>query len=318
MVRDRDYVVRDEEVVIVDENTGRLAEGRRWREGVHQSIEAKEGVAISLPTGEAARVTMQSFLLKYGKLTGMTGTTADAGSEFRGIYRLGVSSIPTNRPPRRDELPTKIFATADERWSAIIDETTAMHAIGRPVLIGTRSIALSEHVAALLCAAELEPRVLNAHQDATEAETISRAGERGAITVATNMAGRGADIRLGEGVEELGGLHVILSEMHFSARIDRQLIGRCGRQGDPGSFRFFLSLDDELLVHGLAPKQLAKWKRRAAKLSSLDHLLLRFRAAQASIQRTHYQQRRELMFAEQERLERHRALGEDPYLDAAF
>ena len=316
--RDRDYIVRDGEVVIVDENTGRLAEGRRWREGVHQSIEAKEGVEISLPTGEAARVTMQSFLLRYDRLAGMTGTTAGAAAEFRGIYHLGVASIPTNRPPQRIELPTRIFATADERWQAIVEETHEMHRLGRPVLIGTRSIELSERLAAMLRESGLEPAVLNANQDAGEAETISRAGEGSAITVATNMAGRGADVRLGPGVEERGGLHVIISEMHFSARIDRQLIGRCGRQGDPGSYRFFLSLDDELLAHGMTSQRLDKLRKRAAKLDSLDHLVPHFRSAQAAISRAHYQQRRELMFAEEERLERHRALGEDPYLDAAF
>ncbi len=206
---DRQYVVRDGEIVIVDENTGRLAEGRKWRDGIHQAIEAKEGIEVSVPTGQAARITVQDLFLRYRHLAGMTGTAASASTEFRRIYKIRVMAVPTNRPVQRKRLPDLIFGTADEKWRAIVDDVVAMHRLGRPVLIGTRSIDKSQLLSTMLKAAGIEHRVLNAHQVAEEAQIVAEAGQRGKVTVATNMAGRGTDIKLDPSVRELGGLHVI-------------------------------------------------------------------------------------------------------------
>ncbi len=244
--RDRQFVIRDGEVVIVDEFTGRLAEGRKWREGVHQAVEAKEGVEVTVATGQAARVTIQDFFLRYENLAGMTGTAMDSARELRKIYRCHVLPIPTNRPAIRQKLRTQVFGTAEQKWAAVVEEICQLHAKGRPVLVGTRSIDKSEHLSKLLAAQGIEHAVLNAHRLAAEADIVAQAGQAGRVTVSTNMAGRGTDIKLGDGIAELGGLQVICTEMHDAARIDRQLAGRCGRQGDPGTWRQYLALDDEL------------------------------------------------------------------------
>lgn len=317
-LRDRHYLVRKGEVVIVDEFTGRLAEGRRWRDGIHQAIEAREGVEISLKTGNAARITIQDYMLRYERLAGMTGTAANSANELTHIYRTPVAVIPTHRPPQRQRLPELVFGTSDAKWDAIVAEVAEQHSTGRPVLIGTRSIDKSERLSKLLTAAKLEHRVLNARHAAQEAVIIASAGERGRITVATNMAGRGTDIRLGEGVRELGGLHVIVSELHESARIDRQLIGRCGRQGDPGSYRLFLALDDDILAAGLGTttaKQLqAIGLRRTPRLARYVKL---FERAQSRIEREHFRGRQRLLEFENERRTRQTQLGQDPFLEAA-
>jgi preprotein translocase subunit SecA len=315
-IRDRQFVIRDGEVVIVDEFTGRMSEGRKWRDGIHQAVEAKEGVEVTVATGQAARITVQDFFLRYEKLAGMTGTAAASARELRKIYRCHVVQIPTNRPVIRKRLPDLIFGTEQQRWDAVVDEICRLHAEGRPVLIGTRSIDKSERLSQMLEARGIKHQVLNANHIEEEADIVARAGLPGKVTVSTNMAGRGTDIKLGEGVMEMGGLHVICTEMHDSARIDRQLYGRCGRQGDPGTYRQFLSLDDELLFSGLGPK-------RAKKLIALGtngngtfdgHGRL-FRRAQRKVERRHFRDRRALMHFEKERKKMQRQMGQDPYLD---
>jgi len=328
---DRQYVIRDGEVVIVDEFTGRLAEGRKWREGIHQAVEAMAGVDVTVATGQAARITVQDFFLRYERLAGMTGTAMPSARELRKIYRCHVVPIPTNRPAIRQRLPERIFGTTEEKWAAVVEEICELHAQGRPLLIGTRSIDKSEILSKLLDAQGIEHSVLNANHIAAEADIVARAGIRGKVTVSTNMAGRGTDIRLGEGVTDLGGLHVICTEMHDSGRIDRQLIGRCGRQGDPGTFRQYLALDDELLLTGLGPNKSRKFKEmgegagnsgagnsgagNSGAGSSFDGLVGKFRKAQKKVERRHFRQRRQLMYFEKERKKMQRQMGQDPYLD---
>jgi preprotein translocase subunit SecA len=318
--RDRQYVVRDGEVVIVDEFTGRLAEGRRWRDGIHQAIEAKESLKVSPPTSQAARVTVQEFFHRYPHIAGMTGTVASGGPELKRIYGLGWASIATNRPPRRRQLPTAVFGCAAAKWAAVVKEIATVHEIGRPVLVGTRSIDKSDTISCMLTDAGIEHQVLNARHVAAEAEIVAAAGRQGKVTIATNMAGRGTDIKLGPNVEDLGGLHVICTEMHDSARIDRQLIGRCGRQGDPGTYRQYLALDDDILREGLGADEAGRLAKQAEAASSgdkrFDHLAAIFAKAQANVERQHYRQRRMLMHQEKERKEMHVRMGLDPYLDA--
>ncbi len=314
--RDRQYVVRDREIVIVDEFTGRLGEGRKWRDGIHQAIEAKEQVEVTVDTGQAARITVQDFFLRYARLAGMTGTARSSARELRTIYKCRVVPIPTRRPVIRKPLHELVLGTAEAKWTAVVDEAAAMHQSGRPVLIGTRSIDKSVHLSRLLEAKGIEHQVLNAHKIAEEAEIVAGAGERGKVTVSTNMAGRGTDIILGDGVAELGGLHVICTEMHDSARIDRQLRGRCGRQGDPGTYRQFLALDDELLETGLGSKAACKLRTVGRQSDGpLDGYARLFRRAQRRIERRHFRARRRLMYLEQQRKEMHRQMGQDPYLD---
>ncbi|MBI2825165.1 MAG: preprotein translocase subunit SecA [Planctomycetia bacterium] len=314
---DRHYVVRDGEIVIVDEFTGRLAEGRKWRAGIHQAVEAKEKVEVTVATGQAARVTVQDFFLRYPRLAGMTGTATSSAGELRRIYKLRVVPIPTNRPAIRQRLPERVFGNDEAKWQAIVEEVLEHHASGRPLLIGTRSIDKSEILSRMLTAAKIEHRVLNANKIAEEADIVARAGERGKVTVSTNMAGRGTDIKLGEGIAELGGLHVICTEMHDSARIDRQLIGRCGRQGDPGTWRQYLALDDDILLAGLGPKRAKRLKEQGKEQTDgFDHLGRLFRRAQGRIERKHFRDRRVLMYYEKERKKTHEQMGQDPYLDA--
>ncbi len=315
--RDRQYVIRDNEVVIVDEFTGRLAEGRRWRDGIHQAIEAKERLNISPPTAQAARVTVQEFFARFPHVAGMTGTIASSGSELKKIYKLNTTEIPTNRPPRREQLPTAVFGHADAKWAAVVQEISATHGLGRPVLVGTRSIDKSEHLSQMLTDAGIAHQVLNARHVEAEAEIVAVAGHRGKVTIATNMAGRGTDVKLGPSVEELGGLHVICTELHDSARIDRQLIGRCGRQGDPGSYRQFLALDDEILRLGLGEETAATYARRGRDDDArYDQLAPLFAKAQAIVERQHYRQRTMMMHYQQQRKESQVRMGLDPYLDA--
>ncbi len=316
MFLDRHYVVRDDEIVIVDEFTGRLAEGRKWRAGIHQAIEAQEGVEITFATNQAARITIQDLFLRYERLAGMTGTASTSRGELKKIYEVNVSSIPTNRPPIRRQLPTLVFGTDDEKWDAVVEDAFEQHQHHRPVLIGTRSIDKSEHLAKLLAARGLQPVVLNARHVAQEAEIVAAAGEQGKVTVATNMAGRGTDIKLGEGVDELGGLHVICTELHEAKRVDRQLIGRCGRQGDPGTYRQFLALDDEILLLGYGPKKAARLEAQGAKSKgALRGMEAMFHKAQRRVERRHFRDRKILLYHEKERQKVQRQMGQDPYLD---
>ena len=244
---DVEYVVQDNKVLIVDQHTGRLMPGRRWSDGLHQAVEAKEGVAIERETQTLATITIQNYFRLYAKLAGMTGTAETEAAEFFDIYKLGVLTIPTHRPNIRKDGHDSVYKTRREKFNAVAGEIKAMHALGRPILVGTVSVETSEMLSRMLKKEGLIHSVLNAKYHQQEAEIISRAGHRGAITIATNMAGRGTDIKLGPGVAEVGGLHVLGTERHESRRIDRQLRGRCSRQGDPGSSHFFISLEDDLM-----------------------------------------------------------------------
>ena len=258
--RDKQYLVRDGKVQIIDEYTGRVMADRSWERGLHQMIEAKEGCAITGNQETLARISYQRFFRRYLRVAGMTGTVREVARELWAVYRLPVVTIPTNRPVLRRGLPEQVYLTADEKWAAIVATVRRLHAEGRPILVGTRSVAASEHLSGLLAVDGLAHRVLNARQDQEEAEVIAKAGERGRITVATNMAGRGTDIRLAPDVAAIGGLHVLATERHDSRRIDRQLFGRCGRQGDPGSYQVIVSLEDEIFNQMF--KGDALWLRR--------------------------------------------------------
>src|ERR1022692_2062207 len=245
--KDVQYVVQDNKVIIVDENTGRLMTGRRWSDGLHQAVEAKESVEIERETQTLATITIQNYFRLYHKLAGMTGTAETEASEFFDIYKLGVLVIPTNRPVARKDANDRIYKTRREKYNAVINEIKEIHSKGRPILVGTISVEVSEHLSRMLKREGIIHSVLNAKYHQQEAEIVSRAGQRGSVTIATNMAGRGTDIKLGPGVPEAGGLHVIGTERHEARRIDRQLRGRCARQGDPGSSHFFISLEDDLM-----------------------------------------------------------------------
>ena len=245
--KDVDYVVSDGQVIIVDQFTGRLMQGRQYSDGLHQAIEAKEGVTINVETKTMATITFQNLFRMYNKLSGMTGTAKTEEEEFRNIYNMYVICIPTNKPVIREDLADLVYATEKGKYKAIINTVKEIHSKGQPILIGTISVESNEHLSGLLKKAGLHHEVLNAKNHEREAEIIAKAGEKGAITLATNMAGRGTDIKLGEGVKELGGLCVIGTERHESRRIDNQLRGRAGRQGDPGMSQFFVSFEDDLM-----------------------------------------------------------------------
>jgi len=315
--RDRDYVIVDNKVVIVDEGTGRVMDGRKWQDGLHQAIEAKEMVPITAATGEAARITVQSFFRQYTHLAGMTGTALQAASELRRTYRLKVTRIPTNRPCIRYGMPPRFFTTQDAKRNAIVDTIQELRAAGRSILVGTPSVEASEALGLLLKDRLIPHLILNARYHEQEAEIVADAGHAGHVTIATNMAGRGTDILLEDEVRRGGGLHVIATEMHSSKRIDRQLVGRSARQGDPGSFQFFLSLEDELL-RCREPKEVAR-KRRVAlpdRYGELGRTWLRyFRRVQNFLERMHQRQRKHLLKQERHRLEQYENMGLDPYLE---
>lgn len=247
MKRDKDYMVKGDEIAIVDEFTGRLMEGRRYSDGLHQAIEAKEGVKVQRESKTLATITFQNYFRMYTKLAGMTGTALTEETEFREIYGLDVVVIPTHRPIQREDHPDLVFKTAKGKYDAIVEEIIETHKTGQPVLVGTTSIEKSEYLSSLLKKKGIPHKVLNARYHEQEAEIVSHAGELGNITIATNMAGRGTDIKLGEGVLEVGGLKIIGTERHESRRIDNQLRGRSGRQGDKGHSRFYISLEDDLM-----------------------------------------------------------------------
>jgi preprotein translocase subunit SecA len=247
MKRDVDYVVQDGEVIIVDEFTGRLMAGRRYSDGLHQAIEAKENLQVQNESMTLATITFQNYFRMYRKLAGMTGTAKTEEEEFKKIYGLDVVVVPTNKPMIRVDMPDVVYKTGNAKYKAVVEEIVRRHQKGQPVLVGTVSIENSERLSEMLKRRGIPHKVLNAKYHAEEAEIIARAGQRGAVTIATNMAGRGTDIILGEGVAELGGLHIIGTERHEARRIDNQLRGRAGRQGDPGSSQFYLALDDDLM-----------------------------------------------------------------------
>ena len=315
--RDHHYMINHEnKIVIIDEGTGRPMPDRHWRDGLHQAVEAKEGVPITMQSEHAAQITYQNFYRLYKKLAGMSGTLMPNFRELRRVYQRWVTKIPTNRPVCRQQLPDLVFPTEDAKFSAIVEQVRELVAVGRPVLIGTRSVEKSERLSSLLSQAGIEHQVLNARQDQREAEIIAQAGQARRVTVATNMAGRGTDIKLGPGVAELGGLHVIGTERHEAERIDRQLAGRAGRQGDPGSAQFFLSLEDQLL-EGLGPVRQAKLAEIGRRGGSRPWNRFRrlFRIAQRRLERKHYRQRLDLMNYDRQRQEMLQDLGADPYVD---
>ena len=359
--RDQHYMIEGDKVVIIDEFTGRRMPDRHWREGLHQAVEAKEQVPITKAADHAAQITFQSYFRRYTKLSGMTGTARQNYWEIRRVYKIWVVPVPTNRPDIRKVLPDRVFPTQDAKFDAIVEEVRKLHEVGRPVLIGTRSVAQSEKLSQKLDAASIIHQTLNAKPDKVEreAEIVAQAGRLGAVTIATNMAGRGTDILLGGNPEpiawnrlkdkyahrqnvppdewrrmveeieaevgtkaerkrvvELGGLHVLGTERHEASRIDRQLVGRAARQGDPGSCQFYLSLDDELL-EGLGPERqaaLIEKGKRGGNVNWNSYQPL-FMKAQRRTERRHYRQRVDLMIYERQRQEILKDLGADPYVD---
>lgn len=312
--RDQHYVIRDRQVQIVDEFTGRIAEGRRWRNGVHQAVEAREDLPISPQRHHCARITVQELFGLYERCTGMTGTAGASASEFLQVYGLPVVSIPPRQPNRRAVWPPRVFSTSADRWAAVRDEVETVHRQHRPVLIGTRTIEQSELLSELLTASGLDHQVLNARNHAAEAAIVAAAGRAGRITVATNMAGRGTDIRLDDRAREAGGLHVIASELHASSRIDRQLIGRCARQGDPGSCRQFMALEDEVIRQGAGSAKSPESGEGGRWSAAALRAALR---AQRLLERRHEEERRLLLLHSREQARQLQRLGQDPFLDAA-
>jgi preprotein translocase subunit SecA len=296
-LRDKQYIIVDGKVVIVDEFTGRPMPQRTWRQGLHQAIEAKEGLPITDPSENIARLSFQRFFRCFHRLSGMTGTAKEAAAELWHMYGLPVLTIPTNKPCVRRHWPDRVLADDASKWLAVADEVSRRHVTGQPILVGTRSVAASEKLAQLLAERGLECRVLNAVRLREEAEIVALAGQRGRITIATNMAGRGTDIKLERGVAELGGLHVLATERHESGRVDRQLFGRSARQGDPGSAQAFVSLEDELLRRYLPPAVpnavSAAWKRGLPGASALARAA--FNRAQRQAQRLAYKQRKAVL-----------------------
>jgi preprotein translocase subunit SecA len=300
-LRDRDYIVRNERVEIVDALSGRTAPDRSWEGGLHQLVELKEGCPLTPENETRARISYQQFFRRYLRLSGMTGTAQEVAGELWSVYRLGTVRIPTRRPVQRRALPTRVFASGEDRWRAVVLRVHALHRQGRPVLVGTTSVEASEHLSRLLSEAGLPHRVLNARQDAEEAAVVAEAGRPGQITVATSMAGRGTDIPLAPGVSERGGLHVIATQRAEARRIDRQLFGRCGRQGGPGSHEMILSFEDppvELyypaairrFLHRLAPARSAAPPWLGERLTSLP---------QRSEERRHARMRQGLVHLEE-------------------
>ncbi|HLN87593.1 MAG TPA: hypothetical protein VK200_14050, partial [Candidatus Limnocylindrales bacterium] len=296
-LKDKQYLVKDGKVQIIDEYTGRVMPDRSWEHGLHQMIEAKEDCAVTQRIDPLARISYQRFFRRYLRLAGMTGTAHEVAGELWSVYRLATVTVPTNRPLQRRGLPTRVYHSAHEKWQAVVNSIEEQQNAGRPVLVGTRSVAASEHLSRLLTARGLEHQVLNARQDRQEAEIVAHAGERCRITVATNMAGRGTDIRLPHSSRNVGGLHVIATELHEARRIDRQLFGRCGRQGDPGTYEAIISLEDELVkiyarrwwqkLRALFPR-LGDGANDWARAATLA-------LAQRAAERLHYRMRRQLL-----------------------
>lgn len=299
--RDEQYLVRDGKIQIVDEFTGRVMADRSWEQGLHQLIELKEGCELTQRRETLAKISYQRFFRRYCQLCGMTGTAREVAGELWSVYHLLTLKVPTHRPIIRRILADRVLPTQQQKWQAVVAEIDRLHRAGRPVLVGTRSVAASEHLSTLVHQAGLEHQVLNAKQDAAEAQIIRNAGITGAITIATNLAGRGTDILLAKGVSALGGLHVIATERHEAARIDRQLAGRCGRQGDPGSYQAILSLADPLL-DGVRGGLLARLIRNCGCIDGTIMQLLARRSisvAQKRVEKYHARIRQELFKQDQ-------------------
>ena len=295
--RDIQYLVRDDKVQIIDEYTGRVMGDRSWEQGLHQMIELKERCPLTPMNAPLARMTYQRFFRRYLWLSGMTGTAQEVAGELWNVYRLATVTIPTNRPLQRRWMGERLFATANQKWDAVVARISALRGQGRPVLVGTRSVAASEILSQQLRRANIEHVVLNARQDEEEASVVATAGEPGRVTVATNMAGRGTDIKLTRSIAEAGGLHVLATERHEAQRIDRQLYGRSGRQGDPGSYETVTSLEDELLAtpHGIVARWVARLLLTSGKPLEGWPARLLARRAQQSAERLHARVRRELL-----------------------
>jgi preprotein translocase subunit SecA len=315
--RDQHYMIDAKgKVIIIDEYTGRRMPDRHWQDGLHQAVEAKEQVPINFPTEHVAQITFQSYYRLYKKLAGMTGTARQNRWELRRVYKRWVVCVPTNRPVRRIDYPDRVFPTEDVKFDAVVKDVSRLVAKGRAVLIGTRSVDKSEKLSTRLKEAGIEHQVLSARHHEQEAKIVEQAGQPGRVTIATNMAGRGTDIKPPPEVLAVGGLHVLGTERHESLRIDRQLVGRSGRQGDPGSSQFFLSLEDELL-EGLGPSAQEAWKQRGQRGGNRDwkSLVGLFRRAQKRVERRHYKSRVDLMVHHKHRHEIMKDLGADPYVD---
>ncbi|MBS0202273.1 MAG: translocase [Planctomycetes bacterium] len=313
----QEYIVIDQRVEVIDHGTGRLLPGRKWRDGLQQAIEIQAGLQPSDSTGSAARITLQSYLQKYHFLCGMTGTAAEARGELQQIYGLPVMPIACHQPCLHQQATPRIFVTHSHKWSALMTDLEQIAASGRSVLVGTTSILSSERCADHLRARGLDVQILHAKQHREESEIIRRAGQPGRITVATNMAGRGTDIQLHPDVRAAGGLHVVLTEMNRSARIDRQLAGRAARQGDPGSSQVFVSLDDEMLSI-LGSRQVERLQRRAQSFLNGElsrHWISWFQLAQRRFERRGEHERRQLLLHEHHQREMLSSLGLDPTIE---
>ncbi|RYD66984.1 MAG: preprotein translocase subunit SecA, partial [Verrucomicrobiaceae bacterium] len=297
--KDVQYVVEEGKVVIVDENTGRKMAGRRWSDGLHQAVEAKEGVAIEKETQTFATITIQNYFRLYEKLAGMTGTAETEAAEFSDIYKLDVLPIPANRPNKRKDENDQVFKTRREKYNAVIKKIEEAHAKGQPVLVGTASVDASETVSRMLKRSKIPHTVLNAKFHMQEAEIIANAGQRGAVVISTNMAGRGTDIKLGEGVAELGGLFVMGTERYESRRVDRQLRGRCARQGDPGLSQFFISFEDDLMRNFAAADKMTSMMERFGMQEgeALEHAWLNksVETAQKRVEQRNYTWRKRVL-----------------------
>lgn len=314
-LREKHYIINDGKLVLVDQSTGRVGEGRQWSQGTQQAIQAKEGIPITMPNGQLARVTLQSFFNSFEFLSGMTGTAASAASEFESIYKLPIFPIPTHRVCQRAEYPALGFLRWKDWLEEIVQQVREMSSRSRSVLIGTRSIRMSELVSSSLTKAGLEHMLLNAKNDADEASIVSDAGLVGRVTVATHMAGRGTDIKLSPAVKEAGGLHVILAGLHESKRVDRQLIGRSGRQGDPGSYQVLLCLEDDLLDLAFAAEELLEIRQRLTESEMVAAVEPLFQKAQRLLEKRQSNGRRLLFHAEKTRLKHLARVGLDPLLD---
>ncbi|MCY2967328.1 MAG: hypothetical protein NT069_27450, partial [Planctomycetota bacterium] len=311
MRRDVQYVVSDGKVQIIDEGTGRIGDDRKWQAGLHQAVEAQEGVKITGLTQASARITVQDFVRRFDRIAGMTGTALECTVELRGVYGLAVERIPTRVPSQRKILPPLVYDSLDEKWQEVVAQARRECDRGRAVLIGTRTVDASEQLSARLRQAGVEHELLNALQPEREADIIAQAGGSGRVTVATNMAGRGTDIQLDPSVREAGGLHVIGTELHSSSRIDRQLAGRCGRQGDPGTFQQCVSYEDPILR--LDERRTRRTSREKAHPTAAS--FAEFQRVQRVLERKERQSRVSLMLMEEERRERYGVLGFDPLLD---
>ena len=292
--KDRQYLVREGKVIIIDEHTGRLMHGRSWERGLHQMIEVKENCQVTSPRNTLARISYQSFFRKYMRLCGMTGTAREVAREFWSVYGLKVVTIPTHKPCRRIRNPVCVTESVDEKWRQVIQRVSILHEELRPVLIGTSSVLASEQLSELLTLNGIEHQLLNAKQDQHEAEIIAKAGQQGEVTIATNMAGRGTDIKLNESVRQNGGLYVILTELHDAGRIDRQLEGRCARQGDPGEFETIISLEDHLMQGTLSSKLYQMSQLLPASLRLLSGFFI-MKLAQKLVEIKHHRTRSQLL-----------------------